>query len=140
MARIDELFAELAEGQAALERARQGLDTWRRALLKAAVSGELTRDWREANRPAETGVDLLARIRTERGSSAPSFEGAKALQPRRSTLPHFPFCQKAGVWTRLGDLGEIIGGVTVDKKRKTADPVEVPCIRVANVRRGYLDL
>ena len=62
MARIDELFAEIAEGEAALERARQGLDTWRRALLKAAVTGELTRDWREANRPTETGADLLARI------------------------------------------------------------------------------
>ena len=69
MARIDELFAEIAEGEAALERARQGLDTWRRALLKAAVTGELTRDWREANRPAETGADLLARIRAERGAS-----------------------------------------------------------------------
>ena len=51
VARIDELFAEIAEGEAALERASQGLDTWRRALLKAAVTGELTRDWREANRP-----------------------------------------------------------------------------------------
>ena len=63
MARIDELFAEIAEGEAELERARRGLDTWRRALLKAAVTGELTRDWREANRPTETGADLLARIR-----------------------------------------------------------------------------
>jgi len=33
VARIDELFAEIAEGEAALERARWGLDTWRRALL-----------------------------------------------------------------------------------------------------------
>jgi type I restriction enzyme, S subunit len=71
VARIDELFAEIAGGEAALERARQGLDTWRRALLKAAITGELTRDWREANRPAETGADLLARIRTERQASAP---------------------------------------------------------------------
>src|SRR5262249_39195940 len=52
------------------ERARQGLDTWRRALLKAAVTGELTREWREANRPAETGTDLLACIHAERQSPA----------------------------------------------------------------------
>jgi len=70
VARIDELFAEIAEGEAALERARQGLDTWRRALLKAAVTGELTREWREANRPTETAADLLARIRAERLASA----------------------------------------------------------------------
>src|SRR3954464_10022638 len=38
--RIDELFAEIAEGEAALERARRDLDVWRRALLKAAVTGE----------------------------------------------------------------------------------------------------
>jgi type I restriction enzyme S subunit len=69
VARIDELFAEIDEGEAALQRARQGLDTWRRALLKAAVTGELTRDWREANRSAETGADLLARIRAEREAS-----------------------------------------------------------------------
>jgi type I restriction enzyme S subunit len=62
VARIDELFAEIAEGEAVLERARQGLGIWRRALLKAAVTGELTREWREANRPTETGADLLARI------------------------------------------------------------------------------
>jgi type I restriction enzyme S subunit len=34
VARIDELFAEIDEGEAALERARQGLDTWRRALAQ----------------------------------------------------------------------------------------------------------
>ena len=47
MARIDELFTEIADGEAALARARDDLDTWRRALLKAAVTGELTREWRE---------------------------------------------------------------------------------------------
>ena len=39
VARIDKLFAEIAEGEAALQRGRQGLDTWRRALLKTAVTG-----------------------------------------------------------------------------------------------------
>ena len=108
VARIDELFAELAEGEAALERARQGLDTWRRALLKAAVSGELTRDWREANRPAETGVDLLTRIRTERESS-----GQKILRRRKSTaaapldIAALPLCQKAGSGPGLAILEKL---------------------------------
>ncbi len=141
VARIDELFAEIAEGEAALERARQGLDTWRRALLKAAVTGELTRDWREANHPTETGADLLARIRAERKASS-------ANHPRRrratvagpvdtSALPQLP---ESWVWARFDALGEIVGGVTVDKKRAPADPVEVPYLRVANVQRGFLDL
>ena len=62
VARIDALFAEIAEGEAALADARKGLEIFRRALLKAAVSGELTRDWRETNPASETGGELLLRI------------------------------------------------------------------------------
>ncbi len=44
-------------------------------------------------------------------------------------------------WTTLGEIAEIVGGVTKDAKRES-DPslVEVPYLRVANVQRGYLDL
>lgn len=40
VARIDELFAEIADGEAALAEAREGLDLFRRALLKAVAIGE----------------------------------------------------------------------------------------------------
>ena len=42
VARIDELFAEIDDGEAALALVRHDLETWRKALLKAAVTGELT--------------------------------------------------------------------------------------------------
>jgi type I restriction enzyme S subunit len=48
VARVDALFAEIAEGEAALTEAHKGLDIFRRALLKAAVTGGLTKDWRAA--------------------------------------------------------------------------------------------
>ena len=54
--RIDELFAEIDDGEAALARARDDLATWRKALLKAAVTGELTADWRAANSPDRKSV------------------------------------------------------------------------------------
>lgn len=46
-----------------------------------------------------------------------------------------------GPWTTLGDIAELVGGVTKDSKRQS-DPsfVEVPYLRVANVQRGHLDL
>lgn len=141
MARIDGLFAEIAEGEAVLERARQGLDTWRRALLKAAVTGELTREWREANRPIESGADLVASIR-DNGSG-----GASAVRRRNRSAAKQPFdtAELAEIpanwgWARLCDLGEIVGGVTVDKKRMPSKPADVPYLRVANVQRGHLDL
>jgi type I restriction enzyme S subunit len=68
VARVEALFSEIAEGEAALTEARKGLDTFRRALLKAAVTGELTKDWRAANPVAETGHDLLTRIVKDRAS------------------------------------------------------------------------
>lgn len=47
----------------------------------------------------------------------------------------------ADEWVKLGEIAEVVGGVTKDIKRQ-ADPsyVEVPYLRVANVQRGYLDL
>ena len=45
------------------------------------------------------------------------------------------------VWLTLGEIAEVVGGVTKDAKRQS-DPsfLEVPYLRVANVQRGYLDL
>ncbi|UYY59745.1 hypothetical protein [Sphingomonas sp. S2-65] len=80
--RIDELFAEIDDGEAALARARDDLATWRKALLKAAVTGELTADWRTANASTETGADLSDRILAERARLA-----SKRLGKRRDKAP-----------------------------------------------------
>lgn len=66
VARIDELFTELEDGETALASAKVDLETYRKSLLKAAVTGELTADWRATNRPQETGEQLLQRILAER--------------------------------------------------------------------------
>ena len=68
--RIDALFAEIAEGEAALTEARKGLDLFRRALQKAAVTGELTRGWRAANKPTDSGASPIAQLRSKRRDSA----------------------------------------------------------------------
>ncbi|MHB1445738.1 MAG: restriction endonuclease subunit S [Acidimicrobiales bacterium] len=47
----------------------------------------------------------------------------------------------AAHWTTLGEIADIVGGVTKDSKRQQDESlVEVPYLRVANVQRGYLDL
>jgi type I restriction enzyme, S subunit len=139
VARIDELFAEIAEGEAALKRARQGLDTWRHALLKAAVTGELTRDWREANRPAETGADLLARIRAERDASSanhPRRRRATAEGPADiSALPELP---EDWVWTPLTELSRSSSYGTSVKCTYEANGTVV--LRIPNIREGRVSL
>jgi len=53
-------------------------------------------------------------------------------------LPDLPV---GWTWRRLGEVSDVVGGVTKDSKRQ-ADPafVKVPYLRVANVQRGRLDL
>ena len=62
VARIDELFTEVADGEAVLTRARDDLDTWRRALLKAAVTGELTSKWRKLHHYRESSAEYVQRL------------------------------------------------------------------------------
>lgn len=66
VAKIDELFSELDAGVAALERAQAKLERYRASVLKVAVEGRLTEQWRKENPPEETGEELLKRILAER--------------------------------------------------------------------------
>ncbi len=66
VAKIESLFARLDEGVAALKRAEANLERYRASVLKAAVEGRLTEQWRRENPPTETGEDLLRRILAER--------------------------------------------------------------------------
>ena len=62
VAKIDELFSDLDAGVAALERAKAKLKRYRAAVLKAAVEGKLTEEWRAKHPPKETASQLLERI------------------------------------------------------------------------------
>ena len=75
--KIEELFSDLEAGVAALTRARANLKRYRASVLKAAVEGSLTAEWRarqaHSHRGREGRVEgfepasqLLARILTER--------------------------------------------------------------------------
>lgn len=67
VAKIEELFTKLDAGVGALKKARAQLGRYRQAVLKEAVTGELTREWREAHRgELEPATGLLARILRER--------------------------------------------------------------------------
>lgn len=67
VAKIEELFSHIDAGIAALNQAKQLLRQYRQSVLKAAVTGELTKEWREQNKDKlEPASQLLERILTER--------------------------------------------------------------------------
>ena len=116
VARIDALFVEVEDGEAALARARADLGTWRKALLKAAVTGELTADWRaerlkEDGPPQETGTDLLARILTERRTrwhAEPRNKGKRYVEPAGPDTEELPELPEDWTWGTLSQLCTVI--------------------------------
>lgn len=66
--KLEELFSDLDAGVSELKTAQKKLTHYCQSLLKAAVEGELTAEWRTKNQPNETGAQLLERILKERRS------------------------------------------------------------------------
>ncbi|MEQ8289704.1 MAG: restriction endonuclease subunit S [Gammaproteobacteria bacterium] len=67
VAKIEDLFSHIDAGIEALKKAKQLLKQYRQSILKAAVTGELTKEWREANKDKhEPATQLLERILKER--------------------------------------------------------------------------
>lgn len=66
VAKIEELFSDLDAGVAALVRIKANLKRYRAAVLKAAVEGKLTEEWRAKHPKIEPASKLLERILAER--------------------------------------------------------------------------
>ncbi len=136
VARVDELFAEIAEGEVALAAARQGLDTFRSALLKAAVTGELTKDWRAANKVSENGHDLLARI-TKNHVNRDGRAGrvtASVAPLNTSILPQLP---SGWDWAALGLIAGSVRNGTSAAPHATSNQHEI--LRISAVRSLRID-
>ena len=64
--KLEELLSDLDAGVSELKSAQKKLGQYRQSLLKAAVEGALTAQWRAQHTPTETGAQLLERILKER--------------------------------------------------------------------------
>jgi type I restriction enzyme S subunit len=66
VARIEELFSRLDVGVAALYHAKAQLQRYRQSVLAAAVTGQLTKVWREQHPDTEPASELFERILSSR--------------------------------------------------------------------------
>ena len=136
--KIETLFARLDQGEAALRRTQTLLARYRQSVLKAAVTGALTADWRAENaHRMEHGRDLLARIlqtRRETWQGRGKYKGPAA--PDTTGLPELP---EGWVWATVEQVARVIGGLTKNSKRLEM-PLRMPMLRVANVYQNRLDL
>ena len=107
--KIETLFARLDKGEEALRAVRTLLARYRQSVLKAAVTGQLTADWRAENaHRLEHGRDLLARIlQTRRDTWQGRGKYKEPAAPDTSDLPELP---EGWVWASLDSL--ILDGPT----------------------------
>jgi type I restriction enzyme S subunit len=154
--KIEELFSHIDAGIASLNKSKKLLEQYRQSVLKAAVTGELTKQWREKNiNELEPANRLLERILSEHrekweAQQLLQFE-AKGKVPKddkwknkyKETAVH----RNEGLfdvpntwsWAYMGQLGDIVGGLTKNKKRETFE-LQLPYLRVANVYADELRL
>jgi len=125
VSKIEELFSSIAEGERALEQVRKLVQHYRQSVLKAAVTGELTREWREKHAgELESGESLLTRILEARRKAWEKSEldkmrakgqrpvgndwkkrYKKPVPPDTSQLPEAP---KGWVWVNFDHVSECL--------------------------------
>ena len=127
VAKIEELFSGLDAGIASLERARAKLKRYRASVLKSAVEGHLTQDWRAKNTPKESGTALLKRIlKTRRekweaaqlkkfidaGKAPPKGWKDKYPEPAKPEVTDRPTLPEDWCWATVSQLAEVGTGTT----------------------------
>ena len=158
-AKLDAALTRMANGERAARRALERLQRYRSAVLHAAVTGELTREWRETQRKdrkagLETGEALLQRLLAARRArweetelrrlrsvgKAPKDDKWKSrypepIPPRTEDLPNLP---KGWIWASLDQIGELNRGKS---KHRPCDDTRLyggpyPFIQTGDIRKS----
>jgi type I restriction enzyme, S subunit len=131
IAKIEELFSCLDAGVVALQKAKAQLQRYRQSVLKAAVEGRLTAEWRKMHPEVEPSESLLKQIAEKRHNGK-----RKTNETLNCDLYDLPSLPDIWTWTRIGDISEQIQYGTSEKAGE--DPVGIPVIRMGNIQEGKL--
>ena len=105
VAEIEKQFSRLDEAVAGLKRVKANLKRYKAAVLKAAVEGKLTEEWRMTHSDVESADKLLKRILIERkkewAAENPGKQYNEPAEPDTSKLSELP-CK--WVWSRSDQL------------------------------------
>jgi type I restriction enzyme S subunit len=155
---LDELVSDMESGVAALERVREKLKLYRAAVLKSALEGALSKEWRRQHPHREPASALLKRILAERrrrweeeqlrkfkekGREPPKNWKTKYKEPGAPDTTGLPPLPKGWCWASIDQLGEVGTGATPNRGQKvryytggkvpwvTSSCVNAPFVRAA---------
>jgi len=155
VARLEELFSDLDAGVAALKRAKANLKRYRAAVLKAAVEGKLTEEWRARHPAKEPATTLLARILRERrrkweadqlarfaaaGKEPPKNWREKYVEPTAPVTTGLPELPDGWCWASIDQISECLDSMRapVNKAERAKRTGDVPYYG-ANGLVGHID-
>jgi type I restriction enzyme, S subunit len=134
---VEKQFSRLDEAVAGLKRVKANLKRYKASVLKAAVEGKLTEEWRKAHANIESGAELLKRILVERKKKweekNPGKKYKEPVAPDTSNLPDLP---TGWVWATIEQLS---CKVQYGSSAKTSEDRDgVPVLRMGNIFEGQL--
>lgn len=147
--KLEELLSDLDAGVAELKAAQKKLGQYRQALLKAAVEGALTAEWRKKNKVQETGAQLLARILAERrkswegkqlakfkeqGKTPPKGWQDKYSEPAKPETTNLPTLPQGWVWANLGLCFYVGVGATPSRKEPSYWKGDIPWVSSGEIQ------
>jgi type I restriction enzyme, S subunit len=157
VAEIEKQFSRLDEAVAALKRIKANLKRYKASVLKAAVEGKLTEQWRKEHPDVESASELLKRILVERRKKweedyinkyvgahghAPKDDSwkKKYKEPAQTDTSKLPKLPKGWVWTTIGQIAECLDSkrVPVNKKARAVRQGNIPYYG-ANGQVGWID-
>jgi type I restriction enzyme S subunit len=128
---VEKQFSRLDEAVTSLKRAKVSLKHYKAAVLKAAVEGKLTEQWRKENPDVEPAEKLLGRIVTECGNPT---KNSRSTNIGINNLLKLP---KTWTWTQLQNVFDVI--TDGDHQPPPQTEKGVPFLVIGNVRTGKLD-
>lgn len=139
VAEIEKQFSRLDEAVASLKRTKANLKRYKAAVLKAAVEGKLTEDWRKQHPDIEPASKLLERILAERRARWSGRRGYKEPKgPDTEALPSLP---RGWEWATAEQLTDETRAITYGViKLGPHKPDGIPVLRSSDVRSLYLDM
>ena len=151
--KLEELLSDLDAGVAELKAAQKKLAQYRQSLLKAAVEGALTAEWRAQHTSTETGAQLLERILTDRRARWEAKQLAKfkaqstpppkdwqqryvaPAQPDTTGLSALP---EGWVWASIEQVCDVLAGFAFSSTDFCKQGV--PVTKIANVGYGVYEV
>ena len=151
--KLEELLTDLDAGVNELKTAQKKLTQYRQSLLKAAVEGALTAEWRANNISSESGNQLLERILKERrvrweqkqldkfneqGKTPPKDWQSKYSEPVKPDTTGLMELPEGWVWTCIGQSFHVAVGATPSRKEPTYWNGDIPWVSSGEVRFTHI--